>query len=72
MGIINKLYDFHAVPSKSVQFAIDEEAWKNFFHDAILVYAGSLPQASPDCQRPLALLANSMFVTKLLSYGGQL
>ena len=30
MGIINKLYDFHVVPSKNVQFAIDEEA-RNFF-----------------------------------------
>ena len=33
---------------------------KFLFHNAILVYAGSLPQASLDCQRPLALLANSM------------
>ena len=30
MGIINKLYDFHAIPSKNVQFAIDEEARKFF------------------------------------------
>ena len=29
MGIINKLYDVHAVPSNNVQFPIDEEAWKN-------------------------------------------
>ena len=29
MGIINKLYDVHAVPSKNVQFPIDEEAQKN-------------------------------------------
>ena len=29
MNIINKLYDVHAVPSKNVQFSIDEEARKN-------------------------------------------
>ena len=29
MGIINKLYDVHAVPSKNVHFPIDEEAQKN-------------------------------------------
>ena len=27
-----------------------------------MIYAGSLPQASPDYQRPLALFANSVFV----------
>ena len=29
MGIINKLYDVHVVPSKNVQFSIDEEARNN-------------------------------------------
>ena len=28
MGIINKLYDVHVVPSKNVQFSINEEAQK--------------------------------------------
>ena len=60
MGIINKLYDFMLYPKKMSNFPLMRRLEKFLFHNAILVYAGSLPQASPDYQRPLALLANSM------------
>ena len=64
MGIINKLYVVHAVPSKNVQFPIDEEARKNSLSQCNFGLPRKpppgLPQASPDCQRPLALLANSV------------
>ena len=61
MGIINKLYDVHAVPSKNVRFPIDEEAREYSLSQCNFGLCGSFPQASPDCQRPLALSTNLVF-----------
>ena len=58
-------------PQKMSNFPFMRRLKKILLHNAILVYVRSLPQASPDCQCPLALLANSMFrVFAILYLGG--
>ena len=47
MGIINKLYDVHAVPSKNVQFPLMRKLRKILFDNAILVYARKPPPGLP-------------------------
>ena len=61
MGIINKLYDVHAVPYKNVQFSIDEGAKKKSPTQCNIGSGQKPPPGLPPLPMSLALLANLMW-----------
>ena len=69
MGIINKLYDFHAIPSKNVQFAIDEEARKFFLSQCNFGLRQEPPPSLPRLPTPVGTFSEfDVYIDDILVY----
>ena len=65
MGIINKLYDFHVIPSKNVQFAINEEARKIFLSQCNFGLHWKPPPSLPRLPTPVGTFSEFNVLVKI-------